>query len=181
MSDNQTEQLICGKSQLPAPKASTEVLQRSATCTNLLNSSSPSITCQSAHPPNRDSGLSTVRVLMHLPMLWGSRLAMARNRQSNPTATASKSTSEASSQDEEAVLAQGKIDTPLPGKIQDSPPKNVSQGTVREYHDVLDLCSPESWSGWDREWDRDVDGGAVVDVDMLCMRALVDGVHIIYL
>jgi hypothetical protein len=182
MSDDQTEQLIRGKSQLATPTTSTEVMQRSETCTNLLNCSSPSITCQPTDSPNHDSGLkSTIRMLMQLPMLWGGRLSTTRNSHANASTTVSKPTSEASSEDEEAFSNPGEIGTPLAEQIQDSPSKNKRHSIAREYRDVLDLCSSDSVNEWDRNWDRDGDRGAVVDADMLCMRALVDGVHIIYL
>jgi hypothetical protein len=118
---------------------------------------------------------------MQLPMLWGGRLATARNSQSNATTTTSKPTSEASSVVGEVFSNQGEMDTPLAEQTQDSLSKIERHGIAREYHDVLDLCSSGSVNEWDRNWDRDGDRGAVVDADMLCMRALVDGVHIIYL
>lgn len=102
-------------------------------------------------------------------MLWVSRLA---------TATAN-STSEVLSQTENIIPIRGEIEGLSPGNIGDSPADKTS---ARGYLDVVKLGGAQRERERERDWDRDPDGdgSAVVDAEILCIRALVDGVHIIY-
>lgn len=166
MSDSQTSHPISGKYRPLASQTSTETTQRSVTCSDPINTSCSSITrypTLSLH--HESSSKSTAGMLMQLPILWLSRLA---------TAT-SKSASEESSQAEKAISTHCEIEGLPSEDIANSPSKKSS---AQGYLEVVKLSSAGREQG--RDWDRDGDGGAVVDGEMLCMRALVDGVHIIY-
>src|SRR5689334_10939425 len=119
MSETQTKYLSWGKLKLFASKISQGMTQRSAAATDHVDLLSPSSACQPIH------ALTT------------------RGHQSTITTTTSRVTSESSSQDkEDRFNIKGEIVTPPTGHTQGYSSKNVSDGTTRDYHDVLDLCSP---------------------------------------
>ena len=178
MPDKQNENPICGK--IFASKTSTGMMKKPiANNTHLVTHLPP---CHPICPtPTLDHTsrlTSTIRTLVDLATLWGSRLATAGSRQSDITTTASKSTIEASSQHEESIPSQVVVEASRAGQLRHSASKNVSHGLALEDYD-LDLCSSGDLGMRDRNRGRH--WGAVADVDMLFMRALTDGVQVSYL
>lgn len=177
MSGKQPECPICGKAKLLVSSiVSSERMQSSATSTRSVGLLTPSTACQPTHAPSQGSGLnSVIWMLAHLPTPWRRRSTTAGSRESDIATITTEAESRAASRDGEG---QGEVDTPPARRARGYFPKRASHGTAPEHPDFLHLCS-EHWSVGDR--DRDRHWGAVVDADMLYIRALVDGVHTTYL
>lgn len=152
MSEKQTKTFSWGKLHWLASKVSLEMMQRNETYIKLIELLSPALRRPIHATGDSASPTSGARMLGHVVM------------------------SDASSRDEDDLSDKGGSNTPLAEHTGVCSSRNKSYGMTRDYHDVLDLCSPGD--SYARNQDRD--RGLSVDADMLYIRVAVDGVGAFY-
>ncbi|KAK3989308.1 hypothetical protein QBC44DRAFT_359242 [Cladorrhinum sp. PSN332] len=176
MSEKQAKSFSWGKLNSLASKVPLEMMQRSETFTKLIELLSSALR-RPIHAADDGAGpTSGARMLGRVPRLWRDYLATDNRRQSAIAAKTTRIMSDASSQDEDDLSDKGGSDTPLAEHTGVCSSRNGSYGMTRDYHDVLDLCSPGDSCARDQDRDR----GLGVDADMLYIRAAVDGVGAFY-
>ncbi|KAM7211889.1 hypothetical protein V8F06_012731, partial [Rhypophila decipiens] len=184
MPDKQTLASYSPSGKLPDRRPSTDTntiprhSQPASTSTSSIGSLPDSSDVFSSQPDGQAQSPASLKLITHMmlvdiPMLWGARLAA--------TACGTRQTA-SSSQDESEDRKVPDIKTGE--KTPDS--SSVVYTAARGYrHHQQEEDGSDFYSGaLEGDWytrDRDQHwGGAVVDADMLYMRALVDGVHVNY-